>query len=61
LLSHGKLDLSHVEFYINLVNQIKNSVIQNEIIKTAKMIYFLWGIMFDELERNHQAKASIAA
>ncbi len=61
LLSHGKLDLSHVDFYINLVNQIKNSVIQNEIIKTAKMIYFLWGIMFDELEKNHKAKASIAA
>jgi len=61
LLSHGKLDLSHVDFYINLVNQIKNSVIQNEIIKTAKMIYFLWGIMFDELENNHKAKTSIAA
>jgi len=50
LLSHGELDISHVDFFINLVNQIKDKQIQDQIIETAKMIYFLWGSMFDEIE-----------
>ena len=34
----------------NLLSQIKDKQIQDQIIETAKMIYFLWGSMFDEIE-----------
>jgi pyrroloquinoline quinone (PQQ) biosynthesis protein C len=57
LLSHGKLDISHLDFYKNLVNTIQDKTIQDQIIDTAKMIYYLWGNMFDEIyNKYHQLK-----
>jgi hypothetical protein len=57
LLSHGKLDISHLDFFKNLVNTIQDKIIQDQIIDTAKMIYYLWGNMFDEIyNKYHQLK-----
>ncbi len=56
LISHGKLDLSHVEFYKKLVNQVENKDLQKIIIDTAKTIYLLWGNVFDEVSENYQSK-----
>jgi hypothetical protein len=40
-----------------LVNTIQDKTIQDQIIDTAKMIYYLWGNMFDEIyNKYHQLK-----
>ena len=61
LMSHGKLDISHVDFFIQLVNKIEDKTIQDQIIKTAKMIYFLWGNMFDEVQFKFDQQIRLAA
>jgi hypothetical protein len=60
-MSHGKLDISHVDFFIQLVNKIEDKTIQDQIIKTAKMIYFLWGNMFDEVQFKFDQQIRLAA
>jgi len=61
LLSHGKLDISHVDFFISLVNKIEDPSTQDQIIKTAKMIYYLWGNMFDEIQTKFDQNIRLAA
>ena len=61
LMSHGKLDISHVDFFIQLVNKIEDKAIQDQIIKTAKMIYYLWGNMFDEVQFKFDQQIRLAA
>ena len=61
LLSHGKLDISHVDFFINLVNKIEDKKTQDQIIQTAKMIYYLWGNMFDHVQDNFDQNIRLAA
>ena len=56
LISHGKLDISHVEFYKNLVNKVDDKNLQSIIIDTAKIIYLLWGNVFDEIAEKNELK-----
>jgi pyrroloquinoline quinone (PQQ) biosynthesis protein C len=60
LSSHGSLDISHMEFYSKLVNQLKNDDDKNTIIHAAKRFYRLYGNVFRELplELNEKALAA---
>lgn len=49
LKSHGALDVSHVEFFKDLMNRINNTADQAEIIRSAKVFYQLYGDIFREL------------
>ena len=49
LKSHGALDVSHVEFFKDLMNRIYKPEDQAEIIRSAKMFYRLYGNIFREL------------
>lgn len=49
LKSHGALDVSHVEFFKDLMNRIDNADDQAEIIHSANMFYRLYGNIFREL------------
>ncbi len=46
LLSHGDLDLEHVEFFETLMNKVTDEAAQQAIITTAKHVYRLYGDMF---------------
>jgi len=46
LLSHGSLDLEHVQFFEELVNQLKNKEDRQSIIQSAKDIFKLYGDIF---------------
>ncbi len=46
LLSHGSLDLEHVQFFEELVNQLKNKEDHQSIIQSAKDIFKLYGDIF---------------
>jgi pyrroloquinoline quinone (PQQ) biosynthesis protein C len=61
LISHGKLDLSHVEFYKKLVNQVEDVNLQKIIIDTAKTVFLLWGNVFDEVADNYKINPRKAA
>lgn len=49
LLSHGSLDISHVSFYENLMNQITNPDDQSIIVHAAKNFYKLYGDIFRDV------------
>ena len=49
LLSHGELDLKHIEFFKKLVNQIDNPEHQEIIIKSANMCYRLYANMLGNI------------
>lgn len=49
LLSHGSLDVGHVEFYEGLMNQITNREDQAMIIHSAKNFYKLYGDIFKDI------------
>ena len=53
LKSHGALDVSHIEFFKDLMNRIDNVNDQTEIIRSAKMFYQLYGNIFRELGNYH--------
>ena len=46
LLSHGSLDLEHVDFFAELINQVSSEEDQKAIIDSAKSIYKLYGNIF---------------
>jgi pyrroloquinoline quinone (PQQ) biosynthesis protein C len=46
LTSHGALDISHMDFYQKLVNQLDQTQDQQSIIHSAKMFYKLYGDIF---------------
>ena len=54
MISHGSLDQEHVVFFRNLVNGIADPAAQALIIDTANMVYYLWGRMFEELDRTKE-------
>ncbi len=60
LSSHGSLDISHMDFYEKLVNQINDPADQQAIINAAKRFYVLYGNVFRDLplvllENSHAA------
>jgi len=50
LLSHGSLDLEHVEFYESLMNKVTNAEDQAMIIHAAKRFYQLYSDIFKDIE-----------
>lgn len=46
LSSHGSLDLSHMDFYKSLVNQLTNEADRQAVIHSAKRFYRLYGDVF---------------
>lgn len=60
LVSHGSLDQDHVAFFEKLVNTIDDAEKQDVIIDTAKVIYTLWGDMFDALDKQFEGKRDAA-
>ena len=49
LTSHGSLDLTHIEFFKSLVNQLTKEEDQKIVIQSAKKFYFLYGNIFRHL------------
>jgi len=56
LRSHGALDIEHVAFFEKTVNQITSIETQDIIIENIKMIYRLWGDMFEEIDTSTQGE-----
>lgn len=49
LRSHGALDVNHIAFFKTLVNGFEDRETQDIIIETARVIYRLYGAIFEEL------------
>jgi pyrroloquinoline quinone (PQQ) biosynthesis protein C len=60
LTSHGAIDVSHMEFYKNLVNRLQDVKDQLAVIQGAKRFYRLYGDVFRDLplELDLQAQAA---
>jgi pyrroloquinoline quinone (PQQ) biosynthesis protein C len=52
LLSHGSLDISHVDFFRNLVNRLERDEDKAPIVHCAKVFYRLYGDVFRALPHN---------
>lgn len=55
LLSHGSLDIGHVDFFKNLVNRLDDPADRAALVHGAKVVYRLYGDVFRELP--HQAQS----
>jgi pyrroloquinoline quinone (PQQ) biosynthesis protein C len=60
LESHGALDLDHVAFFRDLVNGLGDAKAEQAIVETAKVIYRLFGAMFDDLDAERQGARDAA-
>jgi pyrroloquinoline quinone (PQQ) biosynthesis protein C len=60
LTSHGSLDISHMNFYQNLINQLDDEKDRSFVIHTAKRFYKLYGGIFQDLPLTLNSKADAA-
>ncbi|WP_172787634.1 MULTISPECIES: AMP-binding protein [Bradyrhizobium] len=60
LRSHGGLDVGHVEFFKSLVNGIEDGATQDIVIDAARVMYGLYGAIFEELALSVTGKADAA-
>ena len=51
LLSHGSLDIGHVDFFKGLMNRLEDAADQDEVIHVARVMYRLYGDVFRSLPR----------
>lgn len=58
LLSHGSLDIEHVDFYEGLMNRLTNKDDQQAVIHCANVMYRLYGDIFRELPLNTRHEMS---
>ncbi len=58
LTSHGSLDLSHMDFYRNLVNRLDDEPDRQAVIHCAKRFFGLYGDVFRELPLTLNAAAA---
>lgn len=49
LLSHGSLDIEHVDFYEQLMNRLDDKADQDAVVHCARVMYRLYGDIFREL------------
>jgi len=54
LLSHGSLDIGHVDFFKNLVNRLDDPADRDALVHCAKVVYRLYGDVFRELPHQSQ-------
>ena len=52
LLSHGDLDIGHVDFFKGLMNRIEDEADKAAIVHSARVMYRLYGDIFREVERS---------
>ena len=55
LTSHGALDVSHVDFFEKLMNQVEDSNDQAQIIHCAKVFFKLYGNIFRSLDQSAES------
>lgn len=60
LSSHGSLDLSHMDFYRNLVNRLSDQADQEMVIHCARRFYRLYGDVFRSLPLSLNRAATAA-
>ena len=58
LLSHGSLDISHMQFFEKTVNKITDPKDQQDIIHTARIIYHLFAEMFRSIPHKRTQEVS---
>jgi len=58
LSSHGALDVSHVDFFRELVNRLDSPKDQAAVIHAARMFYRLYGDIFRHLHQEHSSCVS---
>lgn len=56
LLSHGSLDLEHIEFFKNLVNRIESEEDKQAIIHMAKRMFILFAEVFRSIPHKNEVK-----
>jgi pyrroloquinoline quinone (PQQ) biosynthesis protein C len=56
LLSHGSLDISHVDFFEKLVNRLDDPQDRAAVVHCAKIVYRLYGDMFRSLPHGQVAQ-----
>jgi hypothetical protein len=54
LLSHGSLDIGHVEFFQKLMNRLTDAADQAAVVRCAKVVYRLYGDVFRGLPHQTQ-------
>ncbi|WP_455204460.1 iron-containing redox enzyme family protein, partial [Kaarinaea lacus] len=52
LTSHGALDVSHVDFFEQLMNRVEDKNDQAQIIHSAKVFFKLYGDIFRSLDQS---------
>ncbi len=60
LNSHGGLDVEHVELFKSLVNGFEDRQIQDQIIESTRVIYRLYGAIFEDMGPRHAERARAA-
>lgn len=60
LLSHGSLDIEHVDFYRNLMDRVTDPADQKEIVHCAKVFFQLYGDIFRGLSLAEEKEESYA-
>jgi hypothetical protein len=55
LLSHGSLDIGHVDFFKNLVNRLEDPADCAALVHCARVVYRLYGDVFRELPHPAQS------
>ncbi|MEJ2118725.1 MAG: iron-containing redox enzyme family protein [Alphaproteobacteria bacterium] len=60
LKSHGSLDVEHVELFKNLINGFDDRKIRDDIIQTTKVMYRLYGAIFEDIGMRHAVIAHAA-
>ncbi len=60
LNSHGGLDVEHVELFKRLVNGFKDRTVQEQIIDATRVIYRLYGAIFEDMAERHGERARAA-
>lgn len=61
LLSHGSLDIGHVDFYKNLMNRLEDADDQASVVHAARIFYRLYGDIFRSLPHTrteHQRRSA---
>ncbi|WP_193162014.1 TenA family transcriptional regulator [Microbulbifer hainanensis] len=60
LLSHGDLDIGHIDFFKGLMNRIEDEADKRAIVHSARAIFRLYGDIFREVESRAAAAAEVA-
>jgi hypothetical protein len=60
LNSHGGLDVEHVELFKSLINGFEDPLILDQVIESARVIYRLYGAIFEEMGADARETARAA-